>query len=115
MLEAIFGKPIYEKILFYLIANEKGYPTQIKEVFSLHLYSVQKALDRLENGGILVHQKVGKTLLYQFNPRYFFLKELKQLLKKAYSTLPEEQIRKYYCPIKRTRPRRREKPPMRDE
>lgn len=115
MLEAIFGKPIYEKILFYLIANEKAYPSQIKDVFGLYLYSVQKALDRLEYGGILVHQKVGKTLVYQFNPRYFFLNELKLLLKKAYLTLPEEQVRKYYRPIKRTRPRRRGKPPMRDE
>ncbi|MDX8431421.1 MAG: hypothetical protein SNF33_06450 [Candidatus Algichlamydia australiensis] len=115
MLEAIFGKAIYEKILFYLIANEKAYPLQLKTALDLHLYSVQKALDRLEYGGILVHQKTGKTLVYQFNPRYFFLKELKQLLKKAYSAIPKEQVKKYYQPQVRKRPRRRGKPPMRDE
>jgi len=115
MLEAIFGKTIYEKVLFYILVNEGAYPSKIRGALGVYLYSVQKALDRLEYGGILVHQKVGKTLVYQFNPKYFFLKELTSLLGKAYSTLPEEHKKKYYQPIVRKRPRRREKTSMREK
>lgn len=35
-----------------------------------------------EKGGIVVSHREGKTLLYQFNPRYPFLKELEAFYKK---------------------------------
>lgn len=33
MLEDLFGNPILEKILFYLLVNEKCYPSELKNVF----------------------------------------------------------------------------------
>lgn len=110
MLESLFGNPVIEKILFYLLVNQKCYPSQLKNIFNIPLYSFQTALGRLERGGIIVSHKEGKTLIYQFNPRYPFLLELKSFLEKAYSFFPEEMRQKYYEPIVRKRPRRQGKP-----
>jgi DNA-binding transcriptional ArsR family regulator len=110
MLGHLFGTSIIEKILFSILVNNKCYASQLQRTFDKPLYSFQRALDRLEEGGILVSYREGKTLLYQFNPRYPFLLELTALLKKAYGFLPSEIKEKYYTPIVRRRPRRRGKP-----
>ena len=110
MLEKLFGNVVIEKILFYLLENEKAYASELKEALKTPLYSIQIALARLEKGGIIVRQAVGKTQVYQFNPRYPFLNELKIFLKKAYSSLPEDLRQKYYESPIRKRPRRQGKP-----
>lgn len=110
MLEYLFGTPIIEKILFFLLVNHKCYPSQLREVFQAPLYSFQRALSRLEKGGVIVSYKEGKTLVYQFNPRYPFLQELLAFLQKSYSTFPEGIREKYYEPMIRKRPRRQGKP-----
>lgn len=110
MLEYLFGNPVIEKILFFLNVNEKCYPSQLRQVFKTPLYSFQKALSRLEKGGVIVSHREGKTLMYQFNPRYPFLNELKAFLQKAYEFFPEEFKEKYYEPLTRKRPRRQGKP-----
>jgi len=110
MLESLFGNPIIEKILFYLLLNEKTYPTQLRKVFQKPLYSFQRALGRLEKGGIVVSYKEGKTVIYEFNPRYPFLTELMEFLQKAYDSFPLKFRQKYYEPIDRKRPRRQGKP-----
>ncbi len=79
-------------------------------LFHIPLYSFQCALARLEKGGIVVSHKEGKTRLYQFNPRYPFLNELKAFLEKAYICFPDEIRQKYYEPLVRKRPRRAGKP-----
>jgi hypothetical protein len=58
-------------------------------------YSFQRALGRLERGRVIVSHKEGKTLIYQFNPRYPFLDGLKAFLQKAYKFFPEELKEKY--------------------
>jgi hypothetical protein len=110
MLEYLFGNPVIEKVLFYLVVNQKCYPSQLKETFQIPLYSFQRALARLERGGVIISHKEGKTLIYQFNPRYPFLNDLKIFLEKAYSFLPEDIRQKYYEPVVRKRPRRLGKP-----
>jgi DNA-binding transcriptional ArsR family regulator len=77
MLESLFGNPVIEKVLFYLLENEKTYASHLRKVFDSPLFSFQRALERLEKGGIVVSTMEGKTRLYQFNPRYPMLKELK--------------------------------------
>jgi hypothetical protein len=110
MLEYLFGNPVIEKILFYLLMNQRCYPSQLKATFHIPLYSFQRALGRLERGDVIVSHKEGKTLIYQFNPRYPFLNDLKAFLAKAYSCLPEDIRQKYYEPVVRKRPRRLGKP-----
>lgn len=77
-------------------------------MFDIPVNGIQQQMDRLENGGVLVSSLVGKTRLYQFNPRYPFLKELKSLIQKAMDFLSENELNKYYR--KRTRPRKKGKP-----
>lgn len=110
MLEYLFGNPVIEKVVFFLLVNEKCYPSQLKNNFQMPLYSFQRALARLEKGGVIVSHREGKTLIYQFNPRYPFLIELKGFLQKAYAFFPPEMREKYYEPISRKRPRRQGKP-----
>ncbi len=114
MLETLFGSPIIEKILFYLLVNEKGYGSKLRKIFNIPLYSVQRALAKLERGGVVAAQLEGKTRIYRFNPRYPLLNELKAFLQKAYDFLPQDRKEKYYEPILRKRPRRKGKPPLRD-
>jgi hypothetical protein len=110
MLEKLFGNPVIEKILFYLLMNEKSYGAELARTLETPLYSVQMALQRLEDGAIIAAVLEGKTRVYQFNPRYPFLVELKAFLTKAYSFLPDGHKTQYYeAPIRR-RPRRKGKP-----
>lgn len=110
MLESLFGGKNIEKILFFLLINQSCYGRQLAQTFQQSLSPIQKALNRLENGGIIVSFLHGKTRIYQFNPRYPFLQELKSLLEKAYMFLPAEFKNKYYEPKIRKRPRRKGKP-----
>ncbi len=110
MLESLFGNSVIEKILFFLLKNERAYPSQLSQVFEIPLFSCQTALERLERGGIVASHTEGRTRLYQFNPRYPFQKELKLFLEKAYTFLPEQVRIKYYESPIRTRPRRKGKP-----
>ena len=110
MLEPIFGSKTIEKILFYLLINTRCYGSQLSRVFGESLSPFQKGLERLENGGVLVSFLEGKTRVYQFNPRYPFLSELKAFLQKAYEFLPPEFKDSFYQPLVRKRPRRKGKP-----
>ncbi|NGX44769.1 MAG: hypothetical protein K1060chlam3_00944 [Candidatus Anoxychlamydiales bacterium] len=110
MLEPLFGGKNIEKILFFLLINQRCYGRQLSQTFQKALSPIQKALDRLEVGGIIVSFLEGKTRMYQFNPRYPFLQELKTLLEKAYTFLPQEFKNQYYEPKIRKRPRRKGKP-----
>lgn len=110
MLENLFGNSVIEKILFFLLLNEKTYASELSRVFEIPLFSFQTALGRLEKGGVLVSFKEGKTRLYQFNPRFPMLKEFILFLEKAYTFLPKKFRQKYYERPIRKRPRRRGKP-----
>ncbi|MBN1822990.1 MAG: winged helix-turn-helix transcriptional regulator [Endomicrobiales bacterium] len=108
MLEPLFGNRIVEKVLLYLLVYGDGYIRGIARAFGIPVTGVVQQLRRLEDGGVVVSQLKGKVRLYQFNPAYPFLGELKALLEKAMDVLPQDEIEKYYR--MRTRPRRKGKP-----
>ena len=108
MLTPLLGTENSERVLIFLLARNEGYAREIARRFNANLYAIQRQLDKLEAGGILVSRTAGRTRLYQFNPRYPFLNELKQLLEKAFSFYPE-QIRESLM-MNRRRPRKRDKP-----
>jgi hypothetical protein len=109
MLEKLFGGKNIEKIFFFLLINQRCYGHQLSKTFNQSVSPFQKTLDRLERGGIIVSFLEGKTRMYQFNPRYPFLNELKKFISKSYEFLPQEQKDKYYEPSIRKRPRKRGK------
>ena len=108
MLEPLFGSLCREQILQFILAFDSGYGTQIKKFYNIGLDPVQKQLSKLELGGVLVSQNVGKTIVYSFNPRYAFLDELKSLLLKAREFYKPELIEQ--LTMNRKRPRRQGKP-----
>jgi predicted transcriptional regulator len=108
MLEPLLGSDSSERVLVFILARGRGYATEITSFFNTRLYSIQKQLDKLERGGVLVSEQAGRTRLYAFNPRYPFLKELTALLGKAVSFYPESEKERLF--MNRRRPRRRGKP-----
>ena len=108
MLVPLFGTENSERVLIFLLARNEGYAREISQFFDANLYAVQRQLDKLEAGGVLVSRTVGRTRLYQFNPRYAFLTELKLLLEKAFSFYPADIREKLL--MNRRRPRKRGKP-----
>ncbi len=85
-----------EKILLFLLVNEKCYPSQLRRILNTPLTPLQKALERLEKGGIVTSSYEGKTRLYALNPHYALIGELEMLLKKAYGLLSAEEKKHYY-------------------
>ena len=107
MLEKLFGSKTAERVLMYLFVFQEGYPTEMSRSFSIPLNMIQKQLFKFEEGGMLVSRLRGKVRIYQWNPRYPFLNEVKKLLEKNFEYLPEVIKERYYR--QRTRPRRRDK------
>lgn len=97
MMEALCGNKNVQRILIYLFVNGKCYGTELHRALETPLTPLQKALARLEKGGLVISTYEGKTRVYQFNPAYPLLSELEQLLKKAYTLLPAHQKKAYYA------------------
>ena len=108
MLEPLLGSLSCERVLVFILARKEGYAREIARSFDTDLDPVQKQLEKLEVGGVLVSRTAGKTRLYEFNPRYPFLKELKDLLEKAMTFYPAEEPERLI--MVRRRPRRKGKP-----
>lgn len=108
MIEAIVGSKSSEQVFIFLVARENGYATEIAKFFDADLYAIQRQLERLENADVLVSKKVGRTRVYQFNPRYPFLKGLKDWLTSVLNYYPVEI--KEGLIMNRRRPRKKGKP-----
>jgi hypothetical protein len=108
MLEPIVGSKSSEQVFIFLVARENGYATEIARFFDADLYAIQRQLERLENAEVLVSRKVGRTRVYQFNPRYPFLNELKTLLTSVLDYYPDDV--KEELIMNRRRPRKKDKP-----
>jgi biotin operon repressor len=104
MLEAIVGSVAAEKVLLYLQNYGQAYGREIAATFDISNSQVQKQLLKLESGGLLVSQLVGRTRLYQWNPRNPLVPSFRALLEVALDSLPVAEQQRFFR--KRTRPRR---------
>jgi len=91
MIEVLLGSKNAERVLLYILSREEGYAREIARYYDTDVKSIQLQLDKMEKGGVLVSQTVGKTRPYMMNPRYPFLNELKALLEKALSFYPADE------------------------
>ena len=96
MRKALFGTETNAKILFYLLQNKTCYLSELKRNFSMNFETLHKGLTNLEQAGILRSYYEGRTRLFRFDSKCYFLGELKALLKKLYKKLPEKEKRQYY-------------------
>lgn len=108
MLAGLLGSVNKERVLVYLAGRGRGYSREIARFFDAPLSPVQKALDGLEAGGVLVSRPVGSTREYEFSPRFPARVELANLLDRAISLYPPDLRDKLL--LFRARPRRKGKP-----
>jgi biotin operon repressor len=104
MLEAIFGSVTAERVLLYLQTYEQAYGREIAATFDISNSQIQKQLLKLESGGLLVSKLIGRTRLYQWNPRNPLVPPFRALLDAALDSLPTDEQQRFFR--KRARPRR---------
>ena len=108
MIETILGSASGERVLMFLFARDEGYAREIARFFDTDVAPIQKQLEKLESGGVLVSRLAGRTRLFSFNPRYPMVEELRKLLEKTLQFYPDD-MREALTMVRR-RPRRRGKP-----
>jgi sugar-specific transcriptional regulator TrmB len=106
MLEYLFVNKNVEKVLVYLLLHGKANASELSRSFNSALDPIQKTLRKLEEGGLLVSFLEGRTRVFQWNPRYPFLKEIQALANKIYSFIPINVQEMHYQSNKRKRPRK---------
>jgi DNA-binding transcriptional ArsR family regulator len=99
---ALFGD-IAELCLLYIVNYGQGYIRGIASTFNVSPGAVQRQLERLEDGGILVSRRVGNVKTFEISPRLGFRDELIAMLERVLTMLPEEDTEKYFR--QRRRPR----------
>ena len=83
MIENLLGNKTLEKILLSVEADGDCYANGIAKKFKLPLFAVQTQLKKMEKTGILKSRIYANVRIYEFNPKYPLLKELKALLHKT--------------------------------
>ena len=102
-----FGGGTRTRVLLALSLLEESYPRELSRVLDAPLSGVQKALQSLELDGIVAGRSVGRTRVFQLDPRYFARDALRQFLRRL--TEPEVELQKQVAALRR-RPRRTGKP-----
>jgi predicted nucleotidyltransferase len=90
MLETLFGSLSAERVLLFLVARGEGYATEIARLFDTDLSPIQNQLERMEQGGLLAHKKVGRKKVYRIDPEYPLVKEVEKLVSRCVVFLPDE-------------------------
>src|SRR6266542_1067076 len=102
-----FGGATRTRVLLTLSLLGESYPRELARLLDTPLSGVQKALQSLEVDGIVAGRSVGRTRVFQLDPRYFARDTLKRFL--ARLTEPELDLRQRVAALRR-RPRRTGKP-----
>ena len=107
-LDAIFGSRTAANVLLYLENYQSGYASGIAATYDAPVSLVQNQLRKFEAAGLLVSRQVGRTRVFEFNPRNPTTINLRKFLADELSGLPESVIKQYFR--ERKRPRRSGKP-----
>jgi DNA-binding transcriptional ArsR family regulator len=102
-----FGGGTRTRVLLALSLLVESYPRELARVLDAPLSGVQRALQSLEVDGIAAGLSVGRTRVFQLDPRYFARDALKQFLRRLVE--PEVGLQKQVAALRR-RPRRTGKP-----
>ena len=107
-LNAIFGNKTAAAVLLFIENYESAYAKKIADIMDLNLSSVQEQLRKFEDAGVLVSRTIGRTRVFEFNPRNPTAKKLRNFLREELEILPDSMVYEYFR--ERTRPRRTGKP-----
>jgi len=102
-----FGSSTRTRVLLSLSLLGESYARELARVLGAPLSGVQKALQSLELDGLVAGRSVGRTRVFQLDPRYFARDALKVFLQRLAE--PETALRSQVATLRR-RPRRTGKP-----
>lgn len=103
MLAKIFGNQTLAYIYLNLFHYGEIYSAMLEKNTGIGSRAILNQLNKMEDAGVLVSRQVGRTRLYQFNPKNPFVKPIKEIIHITYSNMNikmKEQIFK-----ERMRPR----------
>lgn len=98
-----FGGWTRTRVLLALRILEESYPTELARLLPAPPSGVWKALRSLELDGLVAGRNVGRTRVFQINPRYFAYDDLQRYLLRLTET--EDDLRERIATVRR-RPRR---------
>ncbi len=107
-LAELLGSKTAEKIFLYLYHYPEGHARGIAKDMQMGFSQVERQLKRYEDIDLLISRLVGKTRVYQFNPRYVFQSQVKEMIAKLYNNIPLAEKKLLFS--LRQKPRRRDKP-----
>ncbi len=102
-----FGSGTRTRVLLALRLMGSSYPRELARLLGAALNGVQGALRSLEIDGLIAGRPVGRTRLFELNPRFFAATEVRALLDKLAAADRDLQDR---IATLRRRPRRTAKP-----
>ena len=102
-----FGGEGRTRVLLALSRLSESYPRELARLLEMPFSSVQKALSSLEKDGLVAGRAVGRTRVFQLDPRYFAHDELQRFLLRL--SEPELELSARVATLRR-RPRRTAKP-----
>lgn len=90
MLDTLFGSKTATLVLLFIQRQGEVYATQIAKDLRIPLNMVQKQLDRLTLGKLLVAKPIGRRKVYSWNRNYPLLGPLKRLLAQGNAIYKED-------------------------
>ena len=75
-----FGSATRTRVLLALELLGQSYPRELGRLLGTPLSVVQKALRSLERDAVVAARAIGRTRVYQLDPRYFAKSELRTFL-----------------------------------
>jgi predicted transcriptional regulator len=102
-----FGSAARTRVLLALRLMGASYARELARVLAVALNGVQGALRSLEADGLISARAVGRTRVFELNPRFFGATELRALLDKLASA--DRSLQDAVAGVRR-RPRRTGKP-----
>ena len=98
-----FGSASRTRTLLALEILGQSYPRELARLLGTPLSVVQKALQSLERDALVAARAVGRTRIYQLDPRYFARNELRSFLTRL--LVAEDDLKSLAASLRR-RPRR---------
>ena len=108
ILDDIFGNKTAGRIFLHLFHYGALHASAIAQDYDVSPSVVIHQLNRLENAGLLLSKEVGRSRVYQINPKSPFAKPIQKVIEIAYQTMSLDEKEQLFN--ERRRPRRKGKP-----
>lgn len=106
-LDAIFGSTSATRVLLFLENYGSAYATRIARAFGMSVSRARAQLEKYEAAGLLVSRSVGRSRVFEWNPRSQRVPALRAFLRALLDSLPRDTVREFFR--ERQRPRRQGK------